>query len=353
MGNTLYSTYLNETINGIKINTSIKCNSTNYQTSSSRNVQYIVIHYTGNQKDLAVNNAKYFQGTNRKASAHFFVDNTSIYQSVDLKNVAWHCGGSSYKHKNCRNINSIGIEMCCTDGNYMVSTKTQENTAYLCARLCKILGISDNEVDTYVLTHNLITGKICPRQYVTNPQQFVAFKNMVKDILNKGVVVNNVSNSTSTTPSTSNKTSKEVPVKITQSKTNVQKYLNEYYGTQIKYVLGKLLVVDGILGTNSKRGIAIAMQVELNKLGANLTVDGKFGGKSSTAFTKYVGTLKKGSKGIFVTLWQCLLLANNLDPRGIDGIMGDGCVKATNDLFAKINLSKDSIVSGADINTLL
>ena len=203
LGNNITSsTYLNETINGIKINTSLKCSSTNYQTVSSRKVQYIVIHYTGNSKDLAVNNAKYFQGTNRKASAHFFVDNTSIYQSVDLKDSAWHCGASNYRHARCRNLNSIGIEMCCTDGNYMVSMKTQENTAYLCARLCKILGISANEVDTYVLTHNLVTGKMCPRQYANNPQQFVTFKSMVKDILIKGNISStSVNNSTNTNPS--------------------------------------------------------------------------------------------------------------------------------------------------------
>ena len=173
----------------LKESISIKCSSTNYQTTSNRNVEYIVIHYTGNaKKDTAVNNAKYFQGTNRKASAHFFVDDTSIYQSVDLKDSAWHCGASNYRHARCRNINSVGIEMCCTAGNYTVSSKTQENTAYLCARLCKLFGISANEVDTYVLTHHSVTGKSCPKQYVMYPEQFVSFKNMVKDILIKGAV---------------------------------------------------------------------------------------------------------------------------------------------------------------------
>ena len=189
LGNITSSTYLNETIHGMKVNTSIKCSSTNYQTTSNRKIEYIVIHYTGNaKKDTAVNNAKYFQGTNRKASAHFFVDDTSIYQSVDLKDSAWHCGASNYRHAKCRNLNSIGIEMCCTAGNYMVSSKTQENTAYLCARLCRLIGVSASEVDTYVLTHNSVTGKACPRQYVNNPSEFTAFKKMVKEILKNGGV---------------------------------------------------------------------------------------------------------------------------------------------------------------------
>ena len=194
MSNITSSIYLNETIHGIKINTSIKCNSTNYQMTSNRKVDYIVIHYTGNSKDVAVNNAKYFQDTYRKASAHFFVDDTSIYQSVDLKDSAWHCGSSNYRHAKCRNLNSIGIEMCCTAGNYIVSSKTQENTAYLCARLCKIIGISASEVDTYVLTHNAVTGKTCPKQYVSNPNEFTVFKKMVKDILKNGSVSSTTSN---------------------------------------------------------------------------------------------------------------------------------------------------------------
>ena len=93
--------------------------------------------------------------------------------------------------------------MCCTAGNYTVSSKTQENTAYLCARLCKLLGISANQVDTYVLTHNAVTGKACPKQYVNNPNEFTEFKKMVKDILNNGSVSSASASNTSSATSTS------------------------------------------------------------------------------------------------------------------------------------------------------
>ena len=33
-----------------------------------------------------------------------------IWQCVEDQNIAWHCGASSYKHPECRNANSIGIE---------------------------------------------------------------------------------------------------------------------------------------------------------------------------------------------------------------------------------------------------
>ena len=144
-----------------------------------------------------------------------------------------------------------------------------------------------------------------------------------------------------------------VPLKVTATKKGVQEFLNKYYGNEIKKVLGSLLTVDGAFGNNSKLALGIAFQVELNKLGAKLTVDGKIGTSSAAAFDKYVKTLKKGSKGIFVTLWQCAVVGFGYDPNGIDGDFGSGCVTATNTLFIKIGAVKDSSVSGSDLNTLL
>ncbi len=46
--------------NGIDIDTSIQSSSANYYTYSSRLVKFIVIHYTGNKKDTAKNNATFF-----------------------------------------------------------------------------------------------------------------------------------------------------------------------------------------------------------------------------------------------------------------------------------------------------
>ena len=84
------------------------------------NIKYIVIHFTGNKGDTALNNCKYFQSANRHASAHCFVDGSgTVYKSVSLKRVAWSVGGF-YSRKNgagsfykkCTNANSLSIEMC-------------------------------------------------------------------------------------------------------------------------------------------------------------------------------------------------------------------------------------------------
>lgn len=187
MAKTISTGFITDKVNGITIKTSMKTHSSNYDSYSKRSVSYIVIHYTGNKKDTAYANANYFKGANRNASAHFFVDNDNIYNTVALRNVAWHCGGYYYYHKYARNSNAIGIEMCCTAGNYKVSAKTIKNTAYLTANLCKRLGIKSNEVDKYVLRHYDITHKVCPAQMVDNSptedKDWVAFKSQVKKIL--------------------------------------------------------------------------------------------------------------------------------------------------------------------------
>ena len=169
---------------GIDIDTSIQSSSANYYTYSSRVVKFIVIHYTGNTKDTAKANATYFHNGSRSASAHYFVDENSCYQSVALNNAAWAVGGTKvYKHAECRNINSISIEMCCS-GNSIVSEKTINNTAYLCAELCKYIGITADTVDTFVLRHYDVWDKQCPAQWATeNSAGWTTFKEKVKAIL--------------------------------------------------------------------------------------------------------------------------------------------------------------------------
>lgn len=181
-------------VNGITINRSKKCHTSNYTNVTERTIEYIVFHYTGNSKDTAANNANYFMGANRGASAHYFVDDTSIWQSIDVNDRAWHCGtDGTYYHNYCRNTNSIGIEMCCTAGNYKISNKTKENAAQLGAALCKYFGITD--IDKYVLRHYDVTHKSCPAQMAgSNNAEWKAFKTRIKEILgmSANATVNNI-----------------------------------------------------------------------------------------------------------------------------------------------------------------
>lgn len=131
------------------------------KTSSNRgkgSIKYLAIHYVG-AVSSALANAKYFYSEYRAASAHYFVDEKNIYQVVADKDIAWHVGAKSYKHKECRNSNSIGIEMCCfkNGGRIDVSDKVVENTVELAAYICKKYDIPlDRVVRHYDVTREML-----------------------------------------------------------------------------------------------------------------------------------------------------------------------------------------------------
>ncbi len=148
---------------------------TNYgATRASSSIKYIVIHYTGNDGDMDEGNVSYFQGANRKASAHYFVDDDSVTRSVQDNIIAWHCGTSgTYYHSACRNANSIGVEMCDTvkDGSYNLSNATKANVVGLVKSLMDKYGIGiDNVVRHYDVTH-----KKCPA-YLVDETAWKTFK---------------------------------------------------------------------------------------------------------------------------------------------------------------------------------
>lgn len=156
----------------------------NRTISNSKNNKFLVIHYVG-AVSTALNNAKYFYSTYRAASANYFVDDNSIYQVVEDKDIAWHVGANSYVHNECRNSNSIGIEMCCfmNNGQLDVSETTENNTLELAAYVCKKYGITIDRV----LRHYDVTGKICPAPMVNNSERWNNFKNKLAVMLGETV----------------------------------------------------------------------------------------------------------------------------------------------------------------------
>lgn len=75
-------------------------------------IRYIVIHYVG-ATGGAEANCRYYASKYIGASAHYYVGfGGEIWQSVEDGDIAWHCGAKSYRHPECRNSNSIGIELC-------------------------------------------------------------------------------------------------------------------------------------------------------------------------------------------------------------------------------------------------
>lgn len=133
-----------------------------YNHSIGNTIQYIVIHSTGNKNDTAKNNADYFGRADRQASAHYFVDDNSIYQVVEESNAAWHCGDGGNKY-GIGNHNSIGIEMCGTN-NGNISDKTINNTIELVKSLQAKYRLSNDRI----VRHYDASRKCCPYQFSSN-----------------------------------------------------------------------------------------------------------------------------------------------------------------------------------------
>ena len=158
----------------------IACNMANYRAGRTQPVRYIVMHYTANNGDTAKNNCDYYHRVGGlQASAHYFVDEHGAMQSVRECDTAWHCGARAYWHPECRNGNSIGIEMCSrkrADGSYYILPETVANAATLAKDIMQRYGIDTD----HVLRHYDVTGKRCPMPWVDDPAQWTAFKEMLK-----------------------------------------------------------------------------------------------------------------------------------------------------------------------------
>ena len=174
--------------------------------NSLARIKYIVIHYVG-AVSTAKNNADYFFNGYRGASAHYFVDETSIWQCVLDEDASWHCGGglqgSQYHsfYQKCTNSNSIGIEMCVkkdANGKWYFEPQTVQNTI----DLVQYLMAKYNVPASNVIRHADVTGKQCPEPYCYSSLHDIAWtdfkskignsstKVVVKDVELVGKVVN-------------------------------------------------------------------------------------------------------------------------------------------------------------------
>ena len=157
----------------------LQAHSGNYRKGRSGAIQYIVIHYTANDGDAAAGNARYFAGVKTGSSAHYFVDEGDVWQSVKDADTAYHCGSKhGYRHKFCRNGNSLGIELCSRkdkSGRYYFKPETVERAAALARELAGKYQIPPE----HILRHYDVTGKICPAPMVQDPALWERFKTMI------------------------------------------------------------------------------------------------------------------------------------------------------------------------------
>lgn len=145
----------------------------NYGTKRSvDNIKYIVIHYTGNDGDHDESNGSHFQRNIVKASAHYFVDDDSITQSVPDDYCAYAVGGKKWNNAGGRlygtanNSNSISIELCDTvrNGKVYPTQKTINNAIELTQHLMRKYNIPAHRV----IRHYDVNGKPCPLYWIND-----------------------------------------------------------------------------------------------------------------------------------------------------------------------------------------
>lgn len=144
----------------------------NYTNGELSRIKYIVIHYVG-ALGGAEANCKYYASQYIGASAHYYVGfSGEIWQSVEDKNVAWHCGAKTYKHPECRNTNSLGIELCVRNKGSQADTSRdwyfEDATVREAKKLTKMLMEQYGIKEDHIIRHFDVTGKICPNPYVYN-----------------------------------------------------------------------------------------------------------------------------------------------------------------------------------------
>ena len=111
------------------------------------------------------------------------------------------------------------------------------------------------------------------------------------------------------------------------------------------------LIVDGVYGPMTRKAAVKAFQKTMNDIyGAGLVVDGIFGAKSAASLTS--NYIKYGSTGSLVRILQGMLYCKSMDPKGFDGIYGNGTKSAVESYQEVNNLTVDGIAGKATFTAL-
>jgi len=146
-------------------------------------VTKIAVHYVGNPSSTALANRNYFEGLSKshktRASSHYI---------IGLQGEIIRCIPENEQSiaTNSANSYSLSIECCHFDITGKFNEFTYNSLVELCLDICKRYGLNPL-VD--IITHNMITGKICPKWFVDYPKEFDLFKKTVADKLKPIVAI--------------------------------------------------------------------------------------------------------------------------------------------------------------------
>ena len=354
----------------------------NYGTKrATSDILGVVLHYTANDGDTDEGNAHYFQSPlKKKSSAHYFVDDDSVTQSVPDDYIAWHCGTKGkYYHPYLRNANTIGIEMCDTvkNGIHDLSEATRQNAI----ELAREIVIKYNIPYENVVRHYDITHKNCPAYFVADEQAWKKFKDDIFQGI--GNSIPNIVEAPQSIPTQPQpiptpqptprnylkKGDRNDDVKVMQQMLNNCGYncgtADGIFGVNtetqlISFQKANGLVADGIYGNASKSKLEEVnarpkivfnqhvhdLQWAINTDGiAKLSEDGLYGSDTNNAIKHCV--VKKGSKGNVVAWVQCRIGAS------VDGGCGANTVNKIKEYQRQHGLTDDGCAGYNTIKTIL
>lgn len=146
-------------------------------------IKYLVIHDTGNTSRTAnaMAHYKYLQNASRYGSAHYYLDNKEIIQTIGDSFVAWSIGdkwgygNNPNRVKDAYNSNSLSIELCINSD--IDKDKAYKNLVELTKNLMAKFKIPPERV----IRHFDATGKSCPGSWSKNNwSQWWQFKEDIK-----------------------------------------------------------------------------------------------------------------------------------------------------------------------------
>lgn len=252
----------------------------NIFSRSRSDIKYIVVHYVGagtSSKGNALANCKYFAGGNRQASAHYFIDDGSIYEYADPATTGtWHVGDGKGKY-GITNTNSIGIEVCNNGGAF--TTAEIDRLTWLAQKLMAEYGVPASRV----VRHYDASRKQCPLYYVQNSSAWNSLHAQITGGSSTG-------SDTSSTSSSLGDLSSTGPKMLTEWQRQL--------GTS----------ADGMLSNQSsynRKTVLVAVETSC-----------------------FDGSTSGSGKSSMVVALQRFLKAKGYDPYGVDGQMGKGCVCA-------------------------
>ena len=266
-------------------------------------------------------------------------DDVGTSQSANLANIVAKCNAHSVDLDVSIHFNSgagdTGGNGTTTGTEVLVYSKSTDAVTYatdICAAIAalgfKSRGVKERP-ELYVLKHTKAPSLLVECCFVDDADDVALYDaDKMATAIAAGITGQAVS-----TPQQSAPAAPAEPEQPDTCPAQFQAWLNADYAAG--------LTVDGLWGPKTRAGAIRALQYELNdQFGKGLAVDGVWGPKTQAACVN----VRQGASGNLTRLIQGTLYCRGYDPKGFDGIFGDGCDAAVKSFQRAQGLSADGVV---------